>query len=134
MSTRRQVAEVRASLPATPESVARARALLGELLDDADVDWTRRRAGLLVASELVTNAIRHGSADGDEVGIVYEIKGSRLCICVSDAARGSSVPVQLSTDEQRLTGRGLQLVAQLADWSERIVNGRREVRAEILLF
>ena len=39
----------------------------------------------------------------------------------------------LTPDERRPAGRGLQIVEQLAAWSERVVDGRREVRAELLL-
>jgi hypothetical protein len=45
----------------------------------------------------------------------------------------SSALVALSPDERRSAGRGLQIVEQLADWSERVVDGRREVRAELVL-
>jgi hypothetical protein len=41
--------------------------------------------------------------------------------------------VALSPDERRSAGRGLQIVEQFADWSERVVDGRREVRAELVL-
>jgi anti-sigma regulatory factor (Ser/Thr protein kinase) len=129
----RSAAENQIVLAAEPESVPRARALLTRFLDAEGIEGDVRRNVLLVASELVTNAISHGSGPGDEIGISYTIKGEFLCISVRDAIRGSSVPVALTADDQRADGRGLTLVDRLAHWSERVVDGRREVRAEVRL-
>jgi anti-sigma regulatory factor (Ser/Thr protein kinase) len=84
-----------------------------------------------VTSELVTNAVCHGSRPGDEISVEVSLKGSRFRIGVRDAARGGSTPVALTPDEQRPAGRGLAMVDWLTEWSERIVDGRREVRAEL---
>ena len=43
------------------------------------------------------------------------------------------MPVALTPYELREGGRGLQVVGQLTEWSENIVGGRREVRAELVL-
>jgi two-component sensor histidine kinase len=88
---------------------------------------------LLITNELVSNAIEHGSENGDEIEIRAQLLRDRLCIVVCDNARKRRVPVALTPDEQRDGGRGLQLVAQLADLSEHIVRGRRELRAELPL-
>jgi anti-sigma regulatory factor (Ser/Thr protein kinase) len=121
------------TLPAEPAAVGRARALLERTLEQAGIDEGRRFEALLVTSELVTNAVTHGSKPGDEIGVEVSLEGSRLRIGVRDVAHGRTVPVSLSRDEQRADGRGLALVEWLADWSEQIVDGRREVRAELML-
>jgi len=126
-------AEASVTLPAEPGAVGRARALLERTLEQAGIDEGRRFEALLVTSELVTNAVTHGSKPGDEIGLEVSLEGSRLRIGVRDAAHGRTVPVSLSRDEQRAAGRGLAMVEWLADWSERIVDGRREVRAELTL-
>jgi anti-sigma regulatory factor (Ser/Thr protein kinase) len=122
------------SLAADPHSVARARKLLARVLDDTGVDGETRSDALLVASELVTNAISHGSRAGDEIGLAYAATpDGQLSIRVRDNARGASVPRALSPDEDSTGGRGLKVVEHLADWSERVVDGRREVSAELPL-
>jgi anti-sigma regulatory factor (Ser/Thr protein kinase) len=119
------------TLQAEPASIAQARALLEQTLVDAGVDKPRRFDALLVASELVTNAVSHGSRPGDEISVSFELDGCRLSIVVRDQARARTGPVSLTPDEQRPAGRGLGIVDRLADWSERMSDGRREVRAEM---
>jgi anti-sigma regulatory factor (Ser/Thr protein kinase) len=129
---RTALAEARASLAADPRSVSSARRLLAQVLDATGVQGEPRSHALLVASELVTNAISHGSRAGDEISVEFRIHPRRVRICVRDPIRGGSALVALSPDEGRPTGRGLQIVDQLADWSERVVDGRREVRADLV--
>jgi anti-sigma regulatory factor (Ser/Thr protein kinase) len=128
-----RTADLEARLPAKPASLPQVRSLLGRFLDERDVRDDVFYNALLVAHELTANAIRHGSGEEDEIEVRARLLGNRLCIAVYDAARRHGVPVRLSPDERREGGRGLQLVGQLADWSERIVEGRREVRAELSL-
>ena len=127
------LAETRASLAADPRSVSTARRLLAQVLDATGVGGEPRSNALLVASELVTNAISHGSRASDEISVEFAVQPRRVRICVRDPIRGGSALVALSPDERRPTGRGLQIVEQLAVWSERVVDGRREVRAELVL-
>jgi hypothetical protein len=82
---------------------------------------------------LVANAIRHGSHPGDEIAVEFAVRPHCVRICVHDPVRSSSAPVALNTDERRPFGRGLQIVEQIADWSEEVVHGRREVRATVAL-
>jgi anti-sigma regulatory factor (Ser/Thr protein kinase) len=125
--------EACASLPAEPRSVSLARLLLGQLLDATGVVGEPKAHALLVASELMTNAISHGSHSGDEIGVEFAVQPRRVSICVRDPIRVASALMALTPDEHRPGGRGLQIVEQFADWSERIVDGRREVRAELRL-
>ena len=125
--------ELRIRLPAAPAALAEVRAELAAFLDARAVGDQVSRDALLVGHELAANAIAHGSSAGDEIDVRAEIRDDRLCIVVGDAARRSRVPIALSPDERREHGRGLQVVEQLTEWSENIVGGRREVRAELVL-
>jgi anti-sigma regulatory factor (Ser/Thr protein kinase) len=127
------VAEACAALAAEPLSVAVARRLLAQLLDACAVGSEHRSDALLVASEVVANAIRHGSRPGDEIAVEFAVRPGSVQICVRDPVRSRSAPVALSADGRRPSGRGLQIVDQLADWTERVVHGRREVRATLTL-
>ena len=127
----RALAEAGVSFPAEPASVGRARALLVAVLEQAHVEDESRSDAVLVASELVANAISHGSRSGDCIGVTYRLEAGRLRIVVRDSARTRQAPVSLTLDDHRPAGRGLHIVERLAEWSEGIVDGRREVRAEL---
>jgi len=116
-----------------PESVARARRLLDQFLSGAGVALETRFDAVVVAGELLANAVTHGSRPGDHIEFDYAVGSGAIDLCVRDCARRRSVPVPLTADEQRPSGRGLQIVDRLAVWSERIVGGRREVRARIAI-
>jgi len=125
--------ETSVTLPAEPAAAARARSVLERTLAQAGVEESRRFEALLVTSELVANAVTHGSRPGDEISLDVSLEGTLLRIAVRDAARGRTIPQAFTRDEERPTGRGLAVVDWLADWSERIVDGRREVRAALKL-
>jgi anti-sigma regulatory factor (Ser/Thr protein kinase) len=120
-------------LRAEPAAVAEARALLNEALGEVDIEPSRRFDALLVMSELVTNAVTHGSRPGDKISLEFDLDARRLRICVRDAARARTFPVALTPDNSRTSGRGVSIVDRLTEWSERIVDGRREVSAELAL-
>jgi anti-sigma regulatory factor (Ser/Thr protein kinase) len=121
--------EAHASLAADAGSVSVARRLLAQLLDARGVQSNHRADALLVASELVANAISHGSHPGEQITVEFAVRPRYVRIRVRDSVRSSSSPAALSADEHRPSGRGLQIAEQLAYWSERVVNGRREIRA-----
>ena len=89
------MAEAGVSFPADPVSVGRARMLLSDVLERAGVENDMRADALLVASELVTNAISHGSGPGDQIGVQYKLEVGRLRIVVRDAARTRNAPISL---------------------------------------
>jgi anti-sigma regulatory factor (Ser/Thr protein kinase) len=120
-------------LRAEPAAVAAARLLLDRALEHAGIERARRSDALLATSELVTNAVSHGSRPGDQISVEFQLKHRRLSIRVRDAARARTIPVALTPDEQRSSGRGLSIVDRLAEWTERVVDGQREVRAELTL-
>jgi anti-sigma regulatory factor (Ser/Thr protein kinase) len=127
------VDDLHASLPADRSSLSQVRSLLAGFLEGSDVGDEASYNAQLVMHELVANAIEHGSNERDKIEVLVQLLRNRLCIVVYDNARKSRVPVALTPDEHRDHGRGLQVVGQLADWSEQIVRGRREVRAELPL-
>ncbi len=118
---------------AEPAAVADARALVRRTLEQAGVGSTQGFEALLVASELVTNAVTHGSRPGDEISVDVSVDETTVRLAVRDAARGRTLPVALTPDERRPAGRGLAMVDWLAVWTERFVDGQREVRAELAL-
>jgi anti-sigma regulatory factor (Ser/Thr protein kinase) len=120
-----------ASLAAEPKSVSEARALLRGALRGSGIDRQRAQDVLLVTSELVENAILHGSRPGDRIEVEFQLAEQRLSLCVRDAGRGAAAPQPHALGAERTAGRGLAIVSRLARWSERVVDGRREVRAEI---
>jgi anti-sigma regulatory factor (Ser/Thr protein kinase) len=88
---------------------------------------------LLIASELVTNAVLHSGCDAsDEVEVVAESLPGGLRIEVSDPGRSGSAP-SLKPHTEKPGGIGLQIVDSLARrWgAER--GGRMRVWAELPL-
>jgi anti-sigma regulatory factor (Ser/Thr protein kinase) len=122
------------AIAADASAPAKARAAVGQQLEAQAVPENTQRAVLLVVSELVSNAVVHGSLEGDEVGVMCSVGRGLVRITVSDAARTPTYPEMRPPDTRRSAGRGLQLVDRHAScWTERIVNGRREVVAELPL-
>src|SRR3954454_6577219 len=115
-----------------PASVATARARAREYFASIGVAGSDAHDALVVLTELLTNAIRHGSRSGDDVTIACALHGHILKVAVADAARGRTIPVQLTPSSDRVGGAGLALVAALAEsWDDRIVGGRRVVTATV---
>ena len=125
--------DLHACLPADRSSLPRMRSMLAGFLEGTDVGDDISYNAQLVMHELAANAIEHGSDAQDKIEVLVQLLRDRLCIVVYDNARRSRVPVALTPDGDRDHGRGLQVVDQLADWSEQIVRGRRQVRAQLPL-
>lgn len=86
-------------VPAQPDSVRVVRKTLARELSDRQVDSESTFNVLLVASELIANAIEHGSRPGDEVALAYTIGSKQfnsLCATTRDEAerRQRSPPTQ----------------------------------------
>lgn len=99
---------------------SRARAWLSEHTPHLPEDTVED--ALLIASELVTNAVRHGSP---EVVLTFELTSDRVRIAVDDA--GDSLPVVSAgrPSIDRPSGRGLLIVAEIAaDWGVTRSEGR----------
>lgn len=103
---------------------------------DALAHWSpeRREAALLVISELVTNAIRHGTRrDEDRIAFVVRRRGSATRIEVTDPrARGGTVGDHGVEADLKRSGWGLPIVAELTDrWGVERGLGRTCVWCEI---
>src|SRR3954463_413698 len=134
MESRAADAALELALPAEPASVPEARRALAQHLAEAALPEEPAAEISLLAGELVTNAIKHGSREGDEIRLRVERRGGCVRVAVDDAARGSSVPQVLSQAVKRPGGRGLGMIDRIADrWGEQIVAGRNEVWFEIEL-
>ena len=112
-------------LAAEPTAPARARAELLSFLDGATLTAGRLFDLQLLVSELVSNAVLHGSGAGDEVEVTYERRGNVLRVAVTDAGRNLSPPVVRVQSAENVSGRGLHAVAQLSDdWAVEARDGR----------
>jgi anti-sigma regulatory factor (Ser/Thr protein kinase) len=125
---------VRETFAATAFAARQARQRLAQELERANVPLSLRSDALMLANELISNAIQHGSRDGDRVELSWAFISDRLVVTVSDAARRGTAPVLLTPNEDHPAGRGLLIVERISDsWADRIVDGRREVSFTLLL-
>ncbi|WP_313879488.1 ATP-binding protein [Streptomyces sp. FIT100] len=95
-----------------PACVARARQITGAFLEPCNANGELAEKIVLAVSELVTNAIEHGTG---EVGLRIRYSDSDVRIEVTD---GNPTPAQMrSATDEDVSGRGLFLVAVLArEW------------------
>lgn len=104
-----------ASLPVARDVVGRAAAAAG--LDAEAVELAR-----LAASEVVTNALVHGAPP---FRLRVEIGPRRMRTAVADGS--DREPVETEADDAATRGRGLAIVAQIADrwgWDRRPEGGK----------
>ncbi|MFC8829738.1 ATP-binding protein [Streptomyces sp. NPDC057137] len=105
---------MRLRLPRHPRSVGRARkALRGLMSPPGGLPGELGDTAALLLSELVTNALRHGSPPGREIVVTVRRADGLLRMEVEDA--GDSLPRPRTPDPIDECGRGLALVAALAD-------------------
>ncbi|MFJ4962419.1 ATP-binding protein [Streptomyces sp. NPDC088729] len=87
----------------------------------------------LVVSELATNALLHGAIRGRLFRVHLTLTASALRIAVSDP-RGERLPCLREPDAEDCYGRGLQIVARLADdWGVEPRTVGKTVWAELAL-
>ena len=119
-------AEWRASFPGTPASAGRARKFVASALAAAHRDEAAEVA-VLLASELVTNAILHA---GTVIEVVVRVLPDRLALEVHD--QGPGQPVRRRYSATSGTGRGLVLVDELArDWGTVLTGAGKFVWCEL---
>lgn len=110
-------------LEPVPTSVSRARSFVAEALRRYDDD--ARDVALLLTSELVTNAILHARTEVD-LGVVRD--GEQVLVCVGDRMDDSPALVPRDKSRDRPGGRGLALVADLAQrWGTETYTGGKTV-------
>jgi anti-sigma regulatory factor (Ser/Thr protein kinase) len=107
----------RITLPPVPESAKVAREFTAATLRNWHLDPLISDA-VLIASELVTNAISHGSQHDQQgeqpepVELTWSYQVSRLICVITD--RGTEPPVASPADPDAESGHGLQIVGALA--------------------
>lgn len=112
-------------LPAEASAAGRARAELRAFLAQDDVSAERLFELQLLVTELVSNAVRHGSRAGDEVELAFDRPGGDLRVSVADAGRGESKPAVRAQSSTARSGRGLRAVERLSDeWAAERRAGR----------
>ncbi|MGW2251037.1 ATP-binding protein [Kitasatospora sp. NPDC001660] len=99
-------------LPRSRRSPAEARRRLSSLLSVVPDGGQFLEPGLLVVSELVTNAVLHGTPAGYLIHLALDVSPDRLRIEVHDA-RGDREPVLSPAGLDDEAGRGLQLVKSI---------------------
>ncbi|MFI9206233.1 ATP-binding protein [Streptomyces sp. NPDC053048] len=100
--------------PCHPRSVGRSRRLLREEVRGWPVAAGTAEVAVLLLSELMTNACRASRVSRErEIKALCTVDRERLRIEVADAAPG--IPRLRRAGEDEETGRGLALVAALAD-------------------
>lgn len=110
-------------LEPVPASVGRARSFLRETLAGADPE--AQDTALLLASELVTNAILHARTHV-QVGVVVD--DDQALVCVSDRLPEPGALTPQSKSQTRPGGRGLALVADLSErWGSTAYAGGKTV-------
>jgi serine/threonine-protein kinase RsbW len=94
-----------------------------EALRELDVGWVTGDA-MLVASELVTNAVVHsGCTEAELIGVRIEVGRDRLLIAVRDPGTSGGT-ARLREDDDAFGGMGLRVVEQLARrWRSERSNG-----------
>jgi anti-sigma regulatory factor (Ser/Thr protein kinase) len=97
-------------LDPVPASVGIARSFVREMLTDLDEDG--QEVAQLLTSELVTNAILHARTPV-QVGVLVDVE--RTMVCVGDRLPDGSELMPRPHSQDRPGGRGLALVADLAE-------------------
>jgi anti-sigma regulatory factor (Ser/Thr protein kinase) len=95
-------------LACTPQAASRARRIV------AEVDWPDIDTPILLASELVANAIRYSGSEWLDLIIGLTIDGE-LHLQVIDEGRGDTTPHLRRVDGNAEAGRGLHLIKRCAE-------------------
>jgi anti-sigma regulatory factor (Ser/Thr protein kinase) len=115
-------------LASSAASVAEARRWTQRFLESAGVHATCIDDAVLIVSELVSNAVRHGT--GDIVCHAVLLNPGRCCISVLDGGTGQPQVVQRAVDD--VGGLGLVIVEQLAvEWGIAEFQGGKAVFAVV---
>jgi anti-sigma regulatory factor (Ser/Thr protein kinase) len=117
------------TLPAHPGAVAEARRWVASVAED-HLERGQAENLRLVISEIVTNALRHGS-DGERIDLAVTPKPEFLCVQVTDDGPGL-VPRPRALETEAEGGFGLFFVEQLTRrWGVTRENKRTRVWFEL---
>lgn len=120
-------------LPFDPSTASMARTKLAAFLTVNGATSSVIDDALLVISEMIGNAVRHGVPTPDgSVEVSWAISGDLLELSVFDGGSGGSLtPIDFDADS--LSGRGLSIINRIADrWWVDMSHGTR-VNAELPL-
>jgi PAS domain S-box-containing protein len=111
VTAQRPGAAIRAALPRNPAAAARARRLTAEALAGWELDQagTLLPTAQLLVSELVTNAVLHGSSE-----IEFQLRRGRDALWVEVGDRNPNPPQLRQARPDDEGGRGIALVQELA--------------------
>ncbi len=122
MLGKRDVVESKTKLSACPSSVGAARRFVRDVLCTRNVSDRVADTVALLTSEVVTNAIVHAGAAPK---LVVRLSRGRVRVEVHD--QHTEVPVRRRHDPLAVSGRGMEIVDQLArEWGvEHVPDGKR---------
>ncbi|GAA1937747.1 ATP-binding protein [Kitasatospora viridis] len=101
--------------PRSERAAGQARRLVSEFLAQVDGGERYLDDGRLVVSELVANAIQHGTRRGQRIRVSWRLAEGLLHLAVDDASNVHPIPRQAGADHE--AGRGLSLVQTLTkEW------------------
>ncbi|MFI0242543.1 ATP-binding protein [Streptomyces sp. NPDC016845] len=122
--------------PSHPAQVRNARHHVERVLHLWGVDSALTENAVLIASELVSNAVRHAEApQAREFGMTLRLLQSIIRIEVRDADEQRPVVSSPRGDQEAVCGRGLQIVEHLAsNWGTATEVLGKTVWAEIPLW
>lgn len=109
-----QAALVRLDLPSRPEAASTARGTMRRLNESLQLGYERLQDLQLLVTELVTNAVRHGSRAGERITVAVRADEDTVRVDVSDRGRGFDPERLEPSDPMAPDGRGLTIVAALA--------------------
>lgn len=105
---------LRTTVPAHPSRASGVRAMVAEHLTHLGLSPERLDNAVLATDELFANALRHGSPHpGGTITVSVECAERQLRVTVAD--RSCALPRRRTADEAEESGRGLAIVAALAD-------------------
>ncbi|MEU1043157.1 ATP-binding protein [Streptomyces sp. NPDC005551] len=105
---------LRTVVPAHPSQAAGVRRVITTHLTALPLPAETVDSAVLAADEIFANAVGHGSTGpADTITVTVESSGRHLCVTVADSS--SAVPRARPQDASAESGRGLAIVAALAD-------------------
>ncbi|WP_435137754.1 ATP-binding protein [Actinacidiphila sp. bgisy144] len=115
-------ASARLEAARTPEAAARVRGELRLVLAEWGVHDAAREDLSLIATELVTNAVQHGTAG--RIRVCLDLRATILVVTVADQTPYVPLPRAVAAGANSERGRGLFLVEALAeDWGHGPMEG-----------